>query len=356
MKAVVKHGIADGGYRYVDAPEPQCGDDDVIVEVKAAGICGSDMRHFGKDSDSWDYNHIRGHEFTGVISQVGKNVTEWKVGQRVVTDNSGHACGRCPACEVADFLLCPERIGRGIGLGLDGGFTKYARIPGDLLKVHKHALWEIPDEITFEEGTLLDPVANAYKAIAQRSSLMPGQDVVIFGMGPIGLCALQIAKLMGAVNIVMVGINEDMGIRAELAKGLGATHVINGSTENVPARAQEICGRDNLGLAVDCSGAKVILKQAIELLRANGEIVRVGLNTSPIDYPIDDISRKGLKLIGHYAYDAVSWRHSIRLLQHGMVDVKSLITHRLPLSQWEEGFRLMANKTAIKVILYYDGD
>jgi len=128
----------------------------------------------------------------------------------VVSDNTGHVCGYCPSCETGDFITCPEKV----NLGLDnnswgGGFTKYCKIPGETLRIHKSALWEIPASLTYEEACVMDPICNAYKAIAQRSSLLPGQDVVIFGTGPLGLFAVQVAKLMGAVNIVMVGLEED---------------------------------------------------------------------------------------------------------------------------------------------------
>lgn len=352
-----------GGYHYVDMPVPECGVDDVIMRVHAAAICGADMKHWYADlrgeNTSQELNSIRGHEFAGTIVKVGINVKNWKVGQRIVSDNSGKVDGTCPACERGDFMLCEHKVGLGLdnnykAFGGSGGFTKYAKIPGDILRIHPHTIWEIPEGVKFEEAAVLDPIANAYKAIAQQSSLLPGQDVVIFGTGPLGLFSVQIARLMGAVHIVMVGLEDDVPVRFPIAKQLGATDCVNGSKENVVERCTEICGRDNLGLVVECSGANIALKQALEMLRPNGEVVRVGMGFRPLEFSINNITEWNKSIIGHQAYDSSSWRNCLRLLSSGKVNVQPMITHRLGLSQWREGFKAMADKTAIKVVFHYD--
>ena len=121
-------------------------------------------------------------------------------------------------------------------------------------------------------------------------------------------------------------------------------------------RCTEICGRDNLGLVVECSGANIALKQAIEMLRPNGEIVRVGMGFKPLEFSINDITSWNKSIIGHMAYDSTSWRNAIRLLESGQIKVQPLITHRLGLSEYEKGFDAMAAKEAIKVIFTYDFD
>ncbi|HAW6688409.1 TPA: MFS transporter [Salmonella enterica subsp. enterica serovar Enteritidis] len=329
----------------------------VIIEIKAAAICGADMKHYNVDSGSDEFNSVRGHEFAGRIARVGEKVKDWKVGQRVVSDNSGHVCGVCPACEQGDFLCCTEKV----NLGLDnntwgGGFSKYCLVPGEILKIHRHALWEIPEGVDYEEAAVLDPICNAYKSIAQQSKFLPGQDVVVIGTGPLGLFSVQMARIMGAVNIVVVGLDEDVPVRFPVAKELGATAFVNGSTEDVVARCREICGKDNLGLVIECSGANIALKQAIDMLRPNGEVVRVGMGFKPLDFSINDITSWNKSIIGHMAYDSTSWRNAIRLLASGAIKVKPMITHRIGLSQWREGFDAMVDKTAIKVIMTYDFD
>jgi threonine dehydrogenase-like Zn-dependent dehydrogenase len=358
MKALARYGKEFGGYRMIDVPKPECGPEDIIVQIQAAAICGADMKHFQVENGSDEFNSIRGHEFAGDIVEVGKAVRDWKIGQRVVSDNSGHVCGTCRSCDAGDFLTCREKV----NLGLDnnkwgGGFSKYCLIPGEILRIHKHAIWEIPENVKYEEAAVMDPISNAYKAVAQQSSLMPGQDCVVFGTGPLGLFSVQMAKLMGAVNIVMVGLDEDTKVRFNVARQLGATHCINGSKEDVVKSCWEICGgRDNVGLVIECSGANIALKQAIDMLRSNGEVVRVGMGFKPLEFSINDITSWNINLIGHMAYDSTSWRNALNLLSAGKIQVQPMITHRLGLSEWEKGFEAMAKKEAIKVIFHYDFD
>lgn len=121
MKALARFGKAFGGYKMIDVPQPICGPEDVVIEIKAAAICGADMKHYNVDSGSDEFNSIRGHEFAGCIAQVGEKVKDWKVGQRVVSDNSGHVCGVCPACEQGDFLCCTEKVNLGLDNNTWGG-------------------------------------------------------------------------------------------------------------------------------------------------------------------------------------------------------------------------------------------
>jgi threonine dehydrogenase-like Zn-dependent dehydrogenase len=356
MKALARYGTPKlfGGYRYIDVPKPTVGEEDVLIEVKASAICGADLKHFGVDNGSQDFLSVWGHEFSGAVAEVGPRVIDWKVGDRVVSDNTGYVCGKCHACAAGNFLVCPDK--KSLGLGMDGGFTKYVKIPGQILRIYKNCLFRIPNNVSFEEAALLDPISNAYKAVAQRSQLLPGENVVIFGAGPLGLFSLQMAKIMGAATIVLVGLSVDKHIRFKVAEKLGATHLIAGDEEDAPVRIQQIVGRNEIPLVIDCAGAPAVLRQALEIVRTNGQIVRVGMGYGPLDFSINDLSMKAITLTGHMAYDTVSWKNSINLLSKGMIDVKPMITHRLPLSRWEEGFRLMMGRDAIKVILTYDGD
>ena len=186
MKAVVKYGYGPRETELRDVPIPEIGDDDLLVEVKAAGVCGSDI--------AFDDGHhkeilfppvVLGHEFSGVVAKVGKNVTEWKVGDRVVSDNTGEVCGHCYACNTADYLSCPER--KGIGYGMDGGFTNYVKILGKTLARVPNSLMRIPDCMSFEEAAILDPACNGYMAVVQEAKVMPGDFVAVFGVGALGL-------------------------------------------------------------------------------------------------------------------------------------------------------------------------
>lgn len=143
MKALARFGKAFGGYKMIDVPEPICGPDDIVIEIKAAAICGADMKHYNVDSGSDQFNSIRGHEFAGQIVRIGDKVKDWKVGQRVVSDNSGHVCGVCPACEQGDFLCCTEKVNLGLDNNTWGADFRNIAWCREILKIHRHALWEI---------------------------------------------------------------------------------------------------------------------------------------------------------------------------------------------------------------------
>ena len=161
---------------------------------------------------------------------------------------------------------------------------------------------------------------------------------------------------MGAVNIVLVGLDSDVPTRFEVAKALGATHVVNGSREDVVARCRQICGEDNLGLVIECSGSNTALEQAIAMVRPNAEIVRAGMGFKPLNFSINRITEWNIALLGHMAYDSTTWRNVLRLVEHNKVRIEPMITHRFGLSEWEKGFEAMAAKDAIKVVLTYDFD
>ncbi|MTI79664.1 MAG: zinc-binding dehydrogenase [Firmicutes bacterium] len=349
MKAIVKYGLGQGETELRDIPVPTIGDDDLLIEVKAAGICGSDLAFdAGTHTAGLNPPVVLGHEFSGVVNKIGKNVTGWHIGDRVVSDNTGYVCGSCQACSTANYVICPERLG--LGYGMDGGFTSYVKIPGQILDRVPNCLFPIPESVSFAEAAILDPCCNAYKAIVQESNLMPGEDVVIFGFGPLGLFATQIAKVSGAANIIVVA-RKNNPERFKLVKQLGATHVIVSEDENVSNFIDKITQGEGVSLVVDCAGPNEILKQALAVVRNGGEIVKVGYDPNPINFSLNKIIDKSVSIKGHFGYDSTSWKNSIKLIEAGLIDMKSLITHHLPLADWEKGFKMMKNREAIKVIL-----
>ena len=352
MKALVKAARGPGHMMLMDWPIPEVGDDDIILEVKAVGICGSDIRtrRLG-NSENLRPPVVMGHEFAGVVHAVGKNVTDYQIGDRIVSDNSGDLCGKCEQCARGNYLMCEHRVG--MGCGMDGGYTRYVRIPGHLLSVDPQTLFQIPEGISFEEAACLDPVCNAYEAVVQESSLMPGQDVIVFGLGTIGLLAVQIAKIMGAARIIAVNRSNNEQ-RFAVATKFGATHLICSSQEDVVARVCEITDGEMVPVIIDAAGKNEILELALSLLSKGGEFIKIGYDNAPVNVSLDRYVNKGIRIQGHFAYDYTSWKNCLRLMQLGKLDVKPIITHHLPLSAWEEGFDLTENRRAIKVILTPD--
>jgi 2-desacetyl-2-hydroxyethyl bacteriochlorophyllide A dehydrogenase len=351
MLALVKYGFGKGETEIREVGVPEVGGEDILIEVKAAGICGSDIAYDnGEHPEHLRPPVILGHEFAGIVASVGEDVTDWKVGDRIVSDNTGYVCGKCYACSTADYLSCPERLG--LGYSMDGGFTQYVKISGDLLRKNPNCVFRIPDSISFEEAAILDPFCNAYKAVVQESNLLPGGDIAVFGVGPLGLCSVQMARIAGAARIIVVARSSSKG-RLQTALDLGATHIILGDKEDVEDRIREITKGEYVDLVVDCAGANEVIKSSVDILRKGGEIIKVGFDSNAYNLSLDSIVNKGINIKGHFGYDYTSWRNCIKLIEAGKLDIASMITHELPLTKWKEGFELMRSKKAIKVILTY---
>lgn len=356
MKAVIKKGYGPFELEYTDIPKPEVKDDDVLIKVKAAAICGSDLGLYydtvtGK---TVDYPIVIGHEFAGEICETGKNVTRWKAGDRVVSDNTGYVCGECYACGSGEYLFCSHR--KGMGNDMDGGFAEYVKIPGQVLNAFPNCLYRIPDNKSFEEASMMDPCCNGYKAVIQEGGLLPGQNVVVFGAGALGLFSIAAARIGGAGRIISVGMSEDEKVRFDIAKKLGATDFVVADKEDAPARCREIAGKEGVALIIDCAGAPVVLKQAIDIIRNGGKIVKIGYSRQPVGFSLDSMALKGVTLIGHMGYDSTSWKNCLRLLEKGEIDMEAVISHRLPLSQWKTGIELVKQKEATKVILLPEED
>lgn len=352
MLALVKYGTGLGETELREVPVPKIGEGDLLIEIKAAGICGSDIAYDNGDHpDHLNCPVILGHEFSGVISKVGKNVKDWKVGDRVVSDNTGYVCGKCYACTNGQFLSCPDRLG--MGYGMDGGFTDYVKISGELLSRNPNTLFTIPENISFDEAAILDPICNAYKAVIQEGRILPGEDIIVYGVGPLGLFAIQIAKLAGCANIIAVGREKD-GERIKIARKYGANHIIKSDKQDVFEEVKRITKGDMAAVCIDAAGANAVMEQAVHIVRTGGRIVRIGYDKRSYGQTLDPFTDRGVSLIGHFGYDYNSWKNILRLLELGKVDLKGMISHHIKLEDWQKGFDRVRSKEAIKIIITKD--
>jgi threonine dehydrogenase-like Zn-dependent dehydrogenase len=196
----------------------------------------------------------------------------------------------------------------------------------------------------------MDPICNAYKGIVQESHILPGEDIVIFGVGPIGLFAIQIANLIGCANIIAVdsSANEE---RFEMAKKYGANHIIRFDKENVIERMNEITKGEKAAVAIDCAGPNSVTSQAIDILRNGGEIIKIGYDKNPYQYSLDNLLERGISIKGHFGYDYISWKNCLKLLELGKIDLRGMISHYIRLEDWKTGFDLVRSRKAIKIII-----
>ena len=328
---------------------PECGEDDIILAIKAAGICGADM-HWASGAFAADAPFTLGHEFAGVICCKGSHVSPyWQIGDAVVSDNTGAACGHCSACRRGDFVHCYQR--KTLGCGMDGGFASYCKIPGEILNIDPNCLMKLPEGISFEEAAVMEPAANAYRAVVYEADVRPGDTVVIIGLGPLGLYSLQIAKAAGASNLICVGMRSDVATRFPLAKQFGATELIIADEENVVSHILEVTGPDGADVAIDAAGAPVVMKMAMEYLKHDGKFLKIGNPPSVYNDTLLPLIDKQISVIGHMGYDANCWFKVMNLVKTGQVDLKSMIGKVLPLEEYKTGYELMKTQQVAKAVL-----
>ena len=342
MKAVVKYDNVAGATEVREVPVPSIGPDDVLVETAYIGICGSDPHmHHNKVSYKVNVPLILGHEFAGVIAEVGANVSGWKVGDRVTSETHADYCGKCVLCRTNNYHVCRER--KGYGFQIDGAFAKYVRVPSRIL--HK-----VPENVSLKEAALTEPLCVAYSSLVKHSPLKPGDLVVIIGPGPIGLLCTKIASILGASDIVVVGTDGD-DARMEIAKKMGATMTINSSQQDpVPI----IMGmRDGYGanLVVDAAGFSPTLKLSLDVVRPCGQINKIGWGPGPVGFSLDQLISKAVALQGTFSHTWDVWEKCLVLMGERTVDLGEVITHELPLDQWQKGFDLMETKEGLKIVL-----
>ncbi len=346
MKALVQYDKKDGAAELRDVPVPEVGPGDVLVRVKAAGICGADIEFFHALADNIRPPVTLGHEFCGVVEKTGTGVRDWKPGDRVVSDNTGHVCGRCFACATGRFLLCPERLG--LGYGMDGGFAEFVRIPGDVLAIHPKALMRLPDSLSFEEGAILEPSANSFKALVQEGEVQAGDNVVVFGPGPIGLFAVAFAAAAGAARVILVGGSRN---RLDFGLRLGATDIVEYPklATGVVEAIELLIGVNHTDVIIDAAGAATVMPDAMRLVRPLGRIVKVAWSRAA-ELDLSLLMFKGAEIRGHFGYDFESWDKVLRLVERKSIDYSAFVSAEFSLDQWREAFQGVEGKKFVKAV------
>ena len=245
--AVVNFAPEKGSVEIREIAVPTIGDDDVLLEVVNVGVCGSDLHQWTADH-SWPVNYpvVLGHEFGGLIAALGKNVSVWKEGDRVVSETAAIINPNSPMSKTGLYNLDPDR--KGFGYGVNGAMTRYVRVPA-------RCLHRVPTHLSFEEACLTEPCCVAYNSVAVNSSVKPGDRVIVIGPGTIGILCAAVARICGA-EVAVVGLESDK-LRLDIAKQYGCETIIGDATEWAK-------NRDGLGadLIVDAAGASITLKMA----------------------------------------------------------------------------------------------
>ncbi|MBZ4645919.1 MAG: putative arabitol-phosphate dehydrogenase [Clostridia bacterium] len=341
MKALVKYAKGNGNMEIRDVPEPKPGPGQVKIEVKAAGICGSDL-HIYHDDIAIPLNPpvVTGHEFCGVVVEVGEGVTAWKPGDRVTSETAFSFCGKCHYCITGYYNLCNER--RTLGYWYNGAFAKYTVV----LQERVHVL---SDSIDFISGALLEPLACVTHAVLELTTITVGDVVLVVGPGAIGLATLQVAKAQGA-TVVVSGTSIDKE-RLEMAKKLGADYTINVQEEDLQKFIWELTKGRGVDVVLECSGVARAADDALKVIKKQGQFTQIGLFGKPITIDFERICFKELKVTGSLGSRWTSWEKAIQLVEQGKVRTKPLVSHEMPITEWEKAFRMFENKEGLKLVL-----
>jgi L-iditol 2-dehydrogenase len=319
-----------------DVPVPEIGEDDVLLEVAAVGVCGSDL-HMWTGEHGWRVNYpcVLGHEFAGRVRNVGSRVKNFTPGQRVVSETAAVIDTNNPLSRRGLYNLDPTR--QGYGAAVNGAMTHFVRVPTRILH-------HVPDQLPLEKAALTEPCCVAYNATAINSEIFPGDRVVVLGPGPIGILCAAIARLRGA-QVAVAGLERDRA-RLKIAEQYGCTAIIGDASDW--AKAVDGLGADGV---IDATGYSPALKTAMELVRPAGWITKVGWGPHPCDFSLDPLVQKNVRLQGSFSHNWPIWERIIQLISTGQLNIDPVIGGQWKLEKWQDAFSTMHSGSIVKAVL-----
>ncbi len=336
MIGVVNYAPEKGSVEIRELGVPAFGDDDVLLQVENVGVCGSDLHQWTADH-SWPVNYpvVLGHEFGGVIAKRGKNVKEWKEGDRVVSETAAVINPESPMTKAGFYNLDPDR--KGFGYGVNGAMTQYVRVPA-------RCLHRVPDNLSFEQACLTEPCCVAYNAVAMNGNIKPGDRVVVLGPGTIGILCAAVAKLCGG-QVAIVGLESDQ-TRLNIARQYGCEPIVGDAS--AWANARDGMGAD---VVIDAAGISQTLQIALQLVRPKGQILKVGWGRQPLNFSLDPLVQKNVTLQGSFSHNWPVWERVIGLLASGQLNVQPIIGGVWGLEDWLPAFEKMHRGEVVKSVL-----
>jgi len=339
MKAAIFRGIET--IRLEETEVPEVPPNHVLVDTKVTGICGSDLHQY---YGNWAQSEVAsGHEFAGIVTEIGDGTSKVKVGDSVCIECFSH-CGSCTFCQTGLYNMCENR--RFLSKIGHAGFSEYSLLD-------ESSLFKLPQEMSFEEGALVEPLAVALRAV-YKTNVGHRESLAILGAGTIGLLCLASAKVAGVGEIL---ISTKYPQQTELAKQFGADHIIQVTGQSLEEEFKAITGNEGVDAVVETVGSSQALNDAIKLTRAAGTVCLVSGYTKEVSTDLAGVVGKELKLEGSNCYGYSGGRKdfdtAIDLIASRKVTPMDLVTHKFPLEQIEEAFRVAANKTtgSIKVLI-----
>lgn len=340
MKALLKKDPKKGIW-LENIAEPLCGTNEVKIKITHTSICGTDLHIF--EWDDWAQRTIKtpiiiGHEFCGVVSEIGEGVSHYKIGDRV--SGEGHiTCGNCRNCRAGKKHLCQKTLG--IGVHKDGAFAEYLVIP-------ESNVWRVHNDISSEIASFFDPYGNAVHAALSYE--MAGEDVLITGAGPIGIMSVAICKFVGARNIVITDTND---YRLALARNAGATKTINVKNNNIADCYEDLNITNGFDIGLEMSGNSDAFNDLIKNMYNGGKVALLGLLSKNTQINWDDVIFKGLNIKGIYGREMFeTWYKMTQMLRSGL-DISKVLTHKFSIDDYEAAFDVVQSGKCGKVVLLW---
>lgn len=336
MKAVVKESAeVDFVFKEVPVPAPKA--DEVLIRVEAVGLCGTDLPIF-KGIRPIPYPMIPGHEFAGVVVSAGSEVRAFGEGDRVAPGLVVH-CGRCDYCRRGLESLCDNLYE--LGIHVDGAFAQYVVAP-------EKTLHRLPDAMGFDQGAAIDPIASAYRPV-RKAAIGSDDTVVVFGPGPIGLYALQIAMAEGARRVAVVG-TEDDAQRLALARQLGADMTVNIARQSPAEAVARWTGGEMADVVVEATGVASVAADCLSCLKKAGRLSLAGIFHHPSSLDLGDVVRREIAITGSICYTWRDFQACLDLVAQGRVRVDPLISHRMPLENMAEALAIAERRESVKIV------
>lgn len=338
MKAAVFHGT-DIGIKIEDVPIPEIGADDILVKVAACGACHTDLHYIDHGVPTFKKPPIiLGHEASGIVEKAGANVSNVKEGQRVLIP-AVLTCGKCMYCRLGNENICSDM--KMLGNHFDGAYAEY-------VKVNAKDVLDLPESIPLEEASIIaDALSTPYHAVKNRAKVRPGDTVVIFGCGGVGINAVQLAAAAGGY-VIAVDINER---KLQWAKEFGAAATINASeVDRVSKTVKKMTG-GGADIAMEVIGNPRTIEEAFECVRVGGRLCVVGYTHEAINIIAGKIMFKELEVVGSLGCRPVDYVPLIRMVAQGKIDVKKMVTHRIPLDNIQKAFDVMKEGVSLRSIV-----
>ena len=337
MRALIKKENKPECMEVGEVEKPSCPDDHVLIRVLAGGVCGTDLHIRTGEWICGKVPVVLGHEFSGEIAEWGKKVQGFQKGDRVTVEPHIATCGVCEYCLTGRRHLCPSK--KGLGIDTNGGFAEFVAV--DPAIVHK-----LPAAISPEEGALMEPTAIVCHGVLVKGSVRSCDRVAVVGPGPIGIIAAQVARAVGAKEVIVVGVEKDREIRLKLCEDLGFEPFVAEDRKRM-ARI-----KSRYDVVVEASGVSKGIGLAVDLLKRDGQMIAIGIPMEDqSSVPWAEAVRKSATVHCSYSSSFSAWEMSLSLVESGKVRLRPLITHDLDLGEWEKAFDALAAGKGVKAVL-----